>query len=252
MESPKSFRVSLDDPCNRVVQHALKKYKIVDDWKQYQLWIQYGTEGDTHGMLSGGIKADRLARIYWLLIINSHNIGISNDLFCPLPFLNKIAERPLNPDEKPLRVFQKLKDANQNPFFTMKHIKDSKFVAPLGEHNPTNNSSTGFFKSNASKSNLSLQKDLPPSPMEKHTFGSNTSTISLSLARSPTPPLPSSTPTPTSASVPYGPFPSHQTLSSVDSVIRGPPRRGSSKKQDILEEMAELEDALSNYTMEPM
>lgn len=41
----KSFRVTLDDPCYKVLPAALKKYKINDDWRQYALFICYGSNG---------------------------------------------------------------------------------------------------------------------------------------------------------------------------------------------------------------
>ena len=41
----KSFRVTLDDPCYKVLPAALKKYKINDDWRQYALFICYGSTG---------------------------------------------------------------------------------------------------------------------------------------------------------------------------------------------------------------
>ncbi|OJJ97483.1 hypothetical protein ASPACDRAFT_123379 [Aspergillus aculeatus ATCC 16872] len=40
----KSFRVSLDDPCHKVLPAALKKYNINADWKQYALYIVYGDQ----------------------------------------------------------------------------------------------------------------------------------------------------------------------------------------------------------------
>ena len=40
----KSFRVSMDDPCYKVLPAALKKYNINADWKQYALYIVYGDE----------------------------------------------------------------------------------------------------------------------------------------------------------------------------------------------------------------
>ncbi|KAI9801199.1 MAG: hypothetical protein M1825_003473 [Sarcosagium campestre] len=40
----KSFRVSMDDPCFKVLPAALKKYNINADWKQYALYIVYGDE----------------------------------------------------------------------------------------------------------------------------------------------------------------------------------------------------------------
>ncbi|UZJ55861.1 hypothetical protein CBS101457_005181 [Exobasidium rhododendri] len=79
-ETPyKSFRVTLDDPCHKVLPAALKKYKINDDWKLYALFICYGT-----------------------------------------------TERCLSYDEKPLLLFQKLKEAKQSPVFMLRHIRDVK------------------------------------------------------------------------------------------------------------------------------
>ena len=40
-----SFKVSLDDPCSKVLPAALKKYRITDDWRMYALFICYGTTG---------------------------------------------------------------------------------------------------------------------------------------------------------------------------------------------------------------
>jgi hypothetical protein len=42
----KSFRVTLEDPCWKVLPAALKKYKINDDWKQYALFICFGNTGE--------------------------------------------------------------------------------------------------------------------------------------------------------------------------------------------------------------
>ncbi|SCZ93173.1 BZ3500_MvSof-1268-A1-R1_Chr6-2g08507 [Microbotryum saponariae] len=75
----RSFRVTLEDPCYKVLPAALKKYKINDDWKQYALFICYGN-----------------------------------------------TERCLAYDEKPLILFQKLKESNNNPVFMLRHIKDIK------------------------------------------------------------------------------------------------------------------------------
>lgn len=40
----KSFRVSLEDPCHKVLPAALKKYNINGDWRQYALYIVYGDQ----------------------------------------------------------------------------------------------------------------------------------------------------------------------------------------------------------------
>lgn len=40
----KSFRVSMEDPCYKVLPAALKKYNIVADWRQYALYIVFGDQ----------------------------------------------------------------------------------------------------------------------------------------------------------------------------------------------------------------
>ena len=40
----KSFRVSMEDPCEKVLPAALKKYNIQADWRQYALYIVYGDQ----------------------------------------------------------------------------------------------------------------------------------------------------------------------------------------------------------------
>jgi len=40
----KSFRVSMEEPCYKVLPAALKKYHIQDDWRQYSLYIVHGDE----------------------------------------------------------------------------------------------------------------------------------------------------------------------------------------------------------------
>lgn len=42
----KSFRVTLEDPCWKVLPAALKKYKINDDWKMYALFICFDNTGE--------------------------------------------------------------------------------------------------------------------------------------------------------------------------------------------------------------
>jgi hypothetical protein len=41
VETFKSFRVSIDDPCYKVLPAALKKYNINADWRQYALYLVY-------------------------------------------------------------------------------------------------------------------------------------------------------------------------------------------------------------------
>ncbi|KAI9652970.1 MAG: Adaptor for signal transduction [Alyxoria varia] len=40
----KSFRVSMEEPCHKVLPVALKKYQIADDWRQYSLYIVHGDQ----------------------------------------------------------------------------------------------------------------------------------------------------------------------------------------------------------------
>lgn len=40
----KSFRVSMEDPCYKVLPAALKKYNINAPWNQYALYIVYGDQ----------------------------------------------------------------------------------------------------------------------------------------------------------------------------------------------------------------
>ena len=94
----KSFRVTLDDPCHKVLPAALKKYKINDDWRQYALFICYGTTGEC--------------------ALGRDNLRGCADGIRP--------ERCLSYDEKPLLLFQKLKEAKQNPVFMLRHIRDVK------------------------------------------------------------------------------------------------------------------------------
>ncbi|KAF2233396.1 RA-domain-containing protein [Viridothelium virens] len=44
VEIYKSFRVSVDDPCYKVLPVALKKYNITADWRQYALYIVHGDQ----------------------------------------------------------------------------------------------------------------------------------------------------------------------------------------------------------------
>lgn len=94
----KSFKVSLEDPCWKVLPAALKKYKINDDWRKYVMFICHGSTGQLPRLV---------LNVCIRVVLNS---------FTP--------ERCLSYDEKPLLLFQKLKDANKNPVFMLRHIKD--------------------------------------------------------------------------------------------------------------------------------
>lgn len=51
----KSFRVTLEDPCWKVLPAALKKYKINDDWRMYAMFICFGNTGQSR-YLSRGVE----------------------------------------------------------------------------------------------------------------------------------------------------------------------------------------------------
>ncbi|CAO3579652.1 unnamed protein product [Absidia cylindrospora] len=53
LEASKNVRLLLDDPCSKVITSALKKYNVMDDWRQYALWIQYGTHDNVQERLLG-------------------------------------------------------------------------------------------------------------------------------------------------------------------------------------------------------
>lgn len=96
----KSFKVSLEDPTWKVLPAALKKYRINNDsWKNYAMFICYGS--------SGALRHLSLT-------------PPSNSTY----FIGNRIERCLSYDEKPLLLFQKLKDSKKNPVFMLKHIKD--------------------------------------------------------------------------------------------------------------------------------
>ncbi|CAG8463681.1 812_t:CDS:2, partial [Scutellospora calospora] len=117
-QSYKSFRVSLEDPCHKVLPAALKKYKITDDWRQYALFIRFGSP-------------------------------------------DHLTERCLSYDEKPLLLFQKLKEAYQNPVFMLKNIKEIK--SPVATAEEIINS----LKANKKRRTTQfLNKELPPAPNE--------------------------------------------------------------------------------------
>ncbi|TGZ79423.1 hypothetical protein EX30DRAFT_397022 [Ascodesmis nigricans] len=46
----KSFRVSMEDPCYKVLPAALKRYQIHSDWRNYALYIVYGDQERCLGM----------------------------------------------------------------------------------------------------------------------------------------------------------------------------------------------------------
>ncbi|KAL7423775.1 hypothetical protein Q5752_001359 [Cryptotrichosporon argae] len=78
----RSFRVTMDDPCFKVLPAALKKYRINDDWRKYALFITID--------------------------------GVPT----PQP------DRCLAYDEKPLLLYQKIKESGARPTFMLRHVRD--------------------------------------------------------------------------------------------------------------------------------
>ncbi|KAG4300587.1 hypothetical protein PCANB_002949 [Pneumocystis canis] len=76
IEMFKSFRIGLNDSCQKVLLAALKKYKINSDWKEYALVLYYDNK-----------------------------------------------ERYIEPNEKPLLLFQKLQKDEKKPIFILKQIQ---------------------------------------------------------------------------------------------------------------------------------
>ncbi|CAJ0765897.1 5923_t:CDS:2, partial [Entrophospora sp. SA101] len=89
-------------------------------------------------------------------------------------------ERCLSYDEKPLLLFQKLKEANQNPVFMLKNIKEIK--SPVATAEEILNS----LKANKSKRRTTqfLNKELPPPPPPAETYPLNTSKCFSKLGKS--------------------------------------------------------------------
>ncbi|MBW0467409.1 hypothetical protein O181_007124 [Austropuccinia psidii MF-1] len=113
----KNFRVTLEDPCYKVLPAALKKYKIKEHYKNYVLFICYGKQ-----------------------------------------------ERCLSYEEKPLLLFQKLKEANQNPVFTLRHIKDieSPISIALTKHAQRKEKRSIILDSQKNQTAVNAQKRPPP------------------------------------------------------------------------------------------
>jgi hypothetical protein len=59
-QNPQKFKVTLDDPCWKVLPAALKKYKIQDDWRMYALFICYGSTGTSFSLARGTRALDHL------------------------------------------------------------------------------------------------------------------------------------------------------------------------------------------------
>ncbi|CAG8823877.1 30915_t:CDS:2, partial [Gigaspora margarita] len=129
-QSYKSFRVSLEDPCYKVLPAALKKYKITDDWRQYALFIRFGSP-----------------------------------VMASLLTIEHLTERCLSYDEKPLLLFQKLKEERENPVFMLKNIKEIKSPVATAEE------IISLLKANKKRRTTQfLNKELPPAPNESPNY----------------------------------------------------------------------------------
>ncbi|KAJ2162102.1 Adaptor for signal transduction [Coemansia sp. RSA 552] len=113
-EAYKSFRISADDPCSTILPHALKKYHINDAWQNYSLCIQFGGPGSARPK----------------------------------------SERMLATDERPLHLFQQLKDAGESPVFVLKK-KGPDAAASLFSLDA---------RAHPSSSSSSLSLEVPPKP----------------------------------------------------------------------------------------
>ncbi|ORX58946.1 hypothetical protein DM01DRAFT_1405549 [Hesseltinella vesiculosa] len=90
LEASKNVRLLLDDPCSKVILSALKKYNVVDDWRQYTLWIQFGANDN----------------------IQERQLGYDEK---PLRISQKLKEAKLNP----VYVLKHVKD--NKPFIPSEH-----------------------------------------------------------------------------------------------------------------------------------
>jgi hypothetical protein len=103
-ELSKTMRITLDDPCQKMIESALKKYDLNDKWSNYSLFIVHNGRG----------------RFYLM------------QFMC--------LERPIDYTDKPLSMFQKLQQAGEQPMFVLRHNRNVKQRAPArlaGAHSNT-------------------------------------------------------------------------------------------------------------------
>lgn len=138
----KSFKVSLEDPTWKVLPAALKKYKINNDnWQNYAMFICYGSPGTF------------IHHLHSIQSFIAHFTG------------NRI-ERCLSYDEKPLLLFQKLKDAKKNPVFMLKHIKDIRSpIAVAQQKHALRKASVSSEHPNSNNSSPSVTPSHPNKPV---------------------------------------------------------------------------------------
>jgi bZIP factor len=137
-----------------VLPAALKKYKINNDhWQNYAMFICYGSPGKQNS-------------------------------FCARKCLIRLAgnriERCLSYDEKPLLLFQKLKDAKKNPVFMLKHIKDIRSPIAVAQQKHALRKASVASETSSSQSNHKSSSgqgraatrpprlevnDIPPAPL---------------------------------------------------------------------------------------
>lgn len=107
-ETPDNFgnntKVSLDDPTWKVLPAALKKHRInTDEWQNYAMFISFGPASTF--IITGRNRAEHSS----------------------LP--DNRTKRRLELEEKPLYLFKKLKEAQKNPAFVLKNMKDPRTPA---------------------------------------------------------------------------------------------------------------------------
>lgn len=93
----------------------------------------------------------------------------TSPLHCPqsltVCFTGNRIERCLSYDEKPLLLFQKLKDAKKNPVFMLKHIKDIRSpIAVAQQKHALRKASISSEHANSNSSTPSVTPSHPPKP----------------------------------------------------------------------------------------
>lgn len=120
----KSFRVTMEDPTDKVLPAALKKYKIVDDWKLYVLFICYSSVPGANG------AGDQ--------------------------------ERCMSLGERPLLLFQKLREQQQNPVFMLRHIRDVKSPEAIARGKILAAQTARVQQANGTKKSVQADAEAPP------------------------------------------------------------------------------------------
>ncbi|OMH82970.1 hypothetical protein AX774_g3541 [Zancudomyces culisetae] len=144
----KSVRIGLEDPCYKVLPHALKKYNIKGDWRDYELVIV--TNGLSPSSPTAAIPTSTTTTPTNMMPVNSTTITsgtpaslLEHALAAPHGDKDKLRllipgesskhdnssgskqrkqrEIVLKSQDKPLLIFQQLLDLGENPMLVLKH-----------------------------------------------------------------------------------------------------------------------------------